>query len=189
MNTEILMEAELVTDRRLRLFSLHVDFAAAMQARWATGQISRVAGVHWKSTTEMWDVDSLTAGEPIRKMITRNAAEADVLVVAMSSVDWREWELVQWLDSLAACQANRAGTGLFVGLLGDANNRAGELDWTVKQFLGCAQRMDRNFVWHWMAPEMMDDSEWLTDSVTALLTGKKLSRGPAFLQEMAFEGV
>ena len=110
-------------------------------------------------------------------------------LVAMSSVDWREWELVQWLDSLAARQTSRAGTGLFVGLLGDANNRAGELDWTVKQFLGCAQRMDRNFVWHWMAPEMMDDSEWLTDSVTALLTGKKLSRGPAFLQEMAFEGV
>jgi hypothetical protein len=138
MNTETLIVSETGMDGRLRLFSLYVDFAAAVRARWATSQISRLAGEQWKASTQMWNLDSLSTSEPIRKMITQDAAEADVLVVAMSSLDRRELELVRWLDSLAAGRADRPVAGLFIGLLGDENGRAGELDWTVKQFLRCA---------------------------------------------------
>jgi hypothetical protein len=109
MNTETLVEPELATDRRLHVFSLYVDFSAAVRARWATIQISRLAEEQWKVSTEMWNLDSLTTSEPIRKMITQDVTDADVLVIAMSSLEWRELELVQWLDSLAAGKANRPG--------------------------------------------------------------------------------
>jgi hypothetical protein len=128
MNTETLVEPELVADGRLHLFSLYVDFPSAVRARWATGQISRLAGEQWIVSTEMWNLDSLTTSEPIRKMITQDAADADVLVIAMSSLDWRELELVQWLDSLTAGKASRPGPGLFIGLLGD--DEARRWNWT-----------------------------------------------------------
>ena len=159
MHSETLIEREVLADRRLRLFSLYVDFAAAVRARWATGQIARLAGGHWKSTTEMWNLDSVAASNPIRKMIAQDAADADVLVVAMSSLDRRTPELIQWLDSLTVCKANRPVSGLFIGLLGDEEQPAGELDWTVKQFLRCAQGMDRDFIWRWMEKDAMADSD------------------------------
>jgi hypothetical protein len=186
MNTETLVEPELVTDGRLHLFSLYVDFAATVRARWATSQIARLAGKQWKTSTEMWNLDSLTTSEPIRKMITQDAADADVLVIAMSSLDWRELELIEWLDSLTAGKANRPGIGLFLGLLGDGRGEAVELDWTVKQFLRCARQMDRDFIWRWMDRDAMADVDyWLTDSVEALLTRKKPVRDVIFLQEAA----
>jgi hypothetical protein len=187
MNTETLVESETGMDGRLRLFSLYVDFAAAVRARWATGQISQLAGEQWKASTQMWNLDSLATSEPIRKMITQDAADADVLVVAMSSLDRRELELVQWLDSLAARRADRPGSGLFIGLLGDESNLSGELDWTVKQFLRSARQMDRDFIWHWMEPGVMDGNEWLSSSVEALLARKQPGRDVAFFQETAIE--
>ena len=189
MNIATLAEPELVTDGKLRLFSLYVDFAAAVRARWATSQISQLAGEHWKSSTEMWNLDSLTASEPIRKMIAQDAADADVLIIAMSSLDQREWELVQWLDSLTAGKANRPASGLFIGLLGDENSRAGELDWTVKQLLRCAQRTDRDFIWHWMGQGVMNSDDWLADSVEALLACKQPAHEMAFWQEAVIGGI
>jgi hypothetical protein len=118
-------------------------------------------------------------------MITQDAADADVLVIAMSSLDWRELELVQWLDSLTAGKANRPGPGLFIGLLGDGRGQAVELDWTVKEFLRCARQMDRDFIWHWMGRDAMVDDDWLTDSVEALLTRKQPGHDVIFLQEAA----
>ena len=53
----------------------------------------------------MWNLDSLTASEPIRKMIIQDAADADVLIVAISSLDRRETELVRWLDGVVAVKA------------------------------------------------------------------------------------
>ncbi|MGA2178155.1 MAG: hypothetical protein ABSH15_01040 [Verrucomicrobiota bacterium] len=188
MNTETLFEPELVADRRLHLFSLYVDFPAAVRARWVTGQISRLAGKQWKTSAEMWNLDSLTTSEPIRKMITQDVADADVLVIAMSSLDWRELELVEWLNCLTVGKANRPGSGLFIGLLGDGRGEAEELDWTVKQFLRCARQMDRDFIWRWMDRDAMADVDyWLTDSVEALLTRKQPRRNVIFLQEAAIE--
>ena len=188
MNIETLIEPELMADRRLHLFSLYVDFPAAVRARWATRQISRLAGEQWKVSTEMWNLDSLTASEPIRKMITQDVADADVLIIAMSSLDWRELALVQWLDSLTAGRADRPGPRLFIGLLGDGRGEALELDWTVKEFLRCARQMDRNFIWRWMDRDAMADVDyWLTDSVEALLTRKQPRRKVTFLQEAAIE--
>ena len=188
MNTETLFEPELVADRRLHLFSLYVDFPAAVRARWVTGQISRLAGKQWKASREMWNLDSLTTSEPIRKMITREVADADVLVIAMSSLDWRELELVEWLNCLTVGKVNRPGSGLFIGLLGDGRGEEEELDWTVKQFLRCARQMDRDFIWRWMDRDAMADVDyWLTDSVEALLTRKQPRRNVIFLQEAAIE--
>ena len=119
-------------------------------------------------------------------MITRDVADADVLIIAMSSLDWRELELVQWLDSLTAGKADRPGPRLFIGLLGDGRGQAVELDWTVKQFLRCARQMDRNFIWRWMDRDAMADVDyWLTDSVEALLTRKQPKRNVIFLPEAA----
>ncbi len=174
MHSETLIEREMVIFGKLRLFSLYLDSAAAMRARWATGQIARLAGERWKSSTEMWNLNSLFASDPIRTMITQDAAEADVIVVAMSSLDRRIPELIQWLDSLTACKATRPVFGLLVGLFGEEDQPAGELDWTVEQFLGCAQRNGRDFIWCWMTPEAMTDGGgWLADSVEVLLSRKQ----------------
>jgi len=185
MQTETLVESEMLTERRLKVFSLYVDFAAAVRARWATSQIAALAGEHWKSSSEMWNLDSVAASEPIRKMIAQDAMDADVLVVAMSSMERRELELVEWLDSLAEGKTNRAASGLFIGLLGDEKQLAGELDWTVKQFLGCARRTDRDFIWHWMEPGVTSSNDWLAGSVESLLTRKQPAHDTAFLQEAA----
>jgi len=181
MNTEILMEPEIFPERRLKLFSLYVDFAAAVRARWATNQISRLAGEHWKCLSGMWNLDSLVAGGPIRKMIAQDAADADILLIAMSSLDRREPALVEWLDSLAEAKANRPVSGLFIGLLGDEEHLAKELDWTVKHFLRCAQRTDRDFIWHWMEQGVMEDGDWLVESVEALLARKQFPRDAVFV--------
>ena len=185
MNTETLVELERVTDGRLRLFSLYADYAAAMHARWATDQIGQLAGEPWKTYTEMWNLDSVTASEAIRKMVVQEAADADVLIVAISSLARRELNLAQWLDAVAAARTGRPVSGLFIGLLGDENDRAGELDWTVKQFLRCARQMDRDFIWRWMEREAMDSDEWLTDSVAALLARKQSGHEMVFLHEPA----
>lgn len=187
MNTETLIEPELVTDVRLHVFSLYVDFPAAVRARWATRQISRLAKEQWKVSTEMWNLDSLTSSEPIRKMITQDLADADVVVIALSSLDWRELELVQWLDSLTVGKANRPEPRLFLGLLGDGRGQAGELDWTVEQFLRCARQMGRDFIWHWMDRDAMVDDDWLTDRVAALLSRKPPRYNVIFLPEAAIE--
>jgi hypothetical protein len=180
MNTEKLIAPQvLLPEKGLRIFSLYVDSVAAAHARWATHQISQRAGEPWKTSSEMWNLDSLIAGESIRKMTTRDAAEADVLVVAMSSLERREVELVQWLDVLATGQANRPTSGLLVGLLGDENGRAKELDWTVKQFLRRAREMARDFIWCWMEAGVMDNSDWLADSITELLTRKSQAHAAA----------
>ncbi len=165
------------------MFSLYVDFAAAARARWATSQVAKLAGEHWKSSSEMWNLDSLAASEPIRKMIEQDAADADVLIIAMSSLERRELELVEWLDSLSEGKTNRTASGLFIGLLGDDKQEIRELDWTVKQFLGCAQRTDRDFIWHWMEPGVMNRNDWLAGSVEALLTRKQPVHDMTFLQE------
>jgi hypothetical protein len=185
MNTETLIESETVVCGRLRLFSLYLDSAAAVRARWATSQISRLAGKRWKSSTEMWNLNSLFASDPIRTMITQDAAEADVIVVAMSSLDRRVVELIEWLDSLAARQANRPVSGLLVGLFGDDEQMACELDWTVEQILGCAQRNDRDFIWCWMRQEALADGGWLADSVAVLLSRKQAVAEDALLQKTA----
>ena len=177
------MEPGILATRRLRSFSLYVDFAAAMRARWAAGQIARLAGDHWKASAEMWGLDSLAASEPIQKMVAQDAAEADVLIIAMSSMERREWELVEWLDSLAGQKSNRIASGLFIGLLGDEKQLAGELDWTVKRFLDCAQRLDRDFIWHWMEAGTLNGNDWLAASVEALLTRKEPAPDAAFLHD------
>ena len=162
-----------------------MDFAAAERARWAAGKLSQLAGECWESSTEMWSLNSLFAGEAIQKTIARDAAHADVLIVAASSVEWRKPKLIQWLDSLAAPTGGSGVSGLLIGLLGDEHSRAGELGWTVKQFLRHARRTDRDFIWHWMGAEAMTDDGWLVDSVASLLARKCLAGDVPFLQEAA----
>ena len=78
---------------------------------------------------------------------------------------------------------------MIIGLLGDENDRAGELDWTVKQFLRCAGALDRDFIWRWMEREAMDSDEWLADSVATLLARKQPSPDTIFWPEFAVGAV
>jgi hypothetical protein len=189
MQIETFTERQAAAQGNLRLFSLHLDFPAAVCARWAASQISRHAAGLWKTSAEMWKLDSLAASGPISKMAAEGAAAADVFIVALSSVARRETELVEWLDSLAAGRTERTTTGLFIGLLGGEEGPADEMDWILKQFLRTAQRTDRDFIWHWMEPCSMTDGGWLKKSADALLARKqpawdvpslpKLARQPA----------
>jgi len=183
MHTETSIEPETGTNAKLRLFSLYVDFAASMRAKWAGSTITRLAGPRRKTYCEMWNLDSAKASQPIRRIMLQEAAGADVLVIALSSLDQREPKLVEWLDALANEKTEHPVSGLFIGLLGDENHEAGELGWTVEQFIRCAQRMGRDFIWQWMGQEALNDSTWLTDNVQKVLSGKQFQSDIADLQE------
>ena len=52
----------------LHVISLHLDFAAASRARWATNLMLKRAGEHWVCTKEMWKLDSLLTAHALRKI-------------------------------------------------------------------------------------------------------------------------
>lgn len=161
---------EIVRAEKLHLFSIYTDFGAYRRIKWTVGAIAKLAGPHWHCSSEMWKLDSLAANPGLRKMLADDGAGADVLIVVVGSLDRQQPELIEWLDSLAPFPADRFG--LLIGLLGDEEDKGQELDWTAKQLIRCAQKTNRKFIWHWMGHHAMDNSDWLTDSVHALLAGK-----------------
>ncbi len=183
MHTGTFMPEETEPIAKLRLFSLYVDFAASARAKWLSGAITRLVGPKWKTCCEMWNLDSFKASQSIRKIMLQEAAEADVLVIALSSLDQREPKLIEWLDALAGEKTEPPDSRLIIGLLGDEDHEAGELGWTVKQFIGCAQRTGRDFIWHWMGQEAVNDITWLADNVKKFLAHKQSLSNMAWLQE------
>lgn len=112
------------------------------------------------------------AGELMREMLVSDGANADVLIVVIGSMEQRTPEMIEWLDSLMPLSPDR--TGLLIGLLGDEENKAQELDWTAKELIRCAQKTNRKFIWNWMGRDAMEDSDWLRDGVELLLARKPL---------------
>ena len=183
MHHETFIRQDMEANAKLRLFSLYVDFAASARARWVSDIITRLVRPTWKTRCEMWNLDSFKASQPIRKMMLQEAAEADVLVIALSSLDQREPKLIKWLNALAGRPPEPPVSQLFIGLLGDETHEAGELGWTVKQFIGCARSMGRDFIWHWMGQEALNDITWLTDNVKKFPAHKQSLSNMAWLQE------
>ena len=175
-------------DGKLRVFSLYADFAASGRAKQIAGAITRRAGPQWQCSSEMWKPEALTASEPIRRMISDDAVNSDVLIVAISSLEQRPVELIGWLDSLAALKPRHSALQLLVGLLGDEEDRPRELNWTVKQLMRCAQVTNRDFIWRWMESETMSDLGWLNENVERLL-GRKLSLLEQMISQETAAGV
>jgi hypothetical protein len=172
---------------KLRVFSLHLDFAAGQRARWATSLMLKLAGEHWVCSNELWKLDSVLAAQAIRQMISVEAAQADVLLVAVSSLNQREVELVRWLESLTPCPAHASAPGLLIGLFGDETNEARELDWTVKHCMSCARKSNRDFIWHWMEEPATGEPEWLVSHMESFLARKMAALDHHYLPATAFE--
>lgn len=160
------------TNGKLRLLSLYGDIPASVRARWVANKIAKLAGPHWPTTSEMWKIDTLQVSEPIRQMITNDAANADVIIIAASSSAHSEPALMEWLVSLEVRKDNHPASGLLVGLLDDDETQTAELSSVVKPLLDCAQQMGWNFIWHRMGEGAMNDASWLTASMENLLAGK-----------------
>jgi hypothetical protein len=158
---------------KLRLFSIYVDFTASTHVKWAGDTITKLVGQHWKAHNEMWHLDSFKASKQLWDLMLQDAADSDVLIVALSSLDQRESKLIEWLDALVDKRRDNRGVGLIIGLLGDEDHEAGELGWTVKGCLSCAQKMGRDFIWQWMGQEAMNDNSWLVDNVEKVLSRKR----------------
>ncbi len=173
MHTETFLEAETEANAKLRLFCLYVDFPASVRARWASGIITKLVGPRWETSAEIWALDFFQTSQPIREMMFQGAADADVLIVALSPLNQCEPKLMEWLNALAGQKAERPASGLFIGLLGDEDHGAHELEWTVKHFIHCAQKMGRDFIWQWMGQEAIQDNTWLTDNVEKYLSRKQ----------------
>ena len=157
---------------RLRLFTVYADVPAAVRLKWLIGQIIRRTGKNWELSAEMWKLGSVASDGPLKEMVAQAAAEADLLVIAVSSLDQREPALIQWLESVAAWKANRRHPGLLIGLLGDDEHQAGELDWMVSQLGGFSRRTQMDFIWQWMGYDATRDTGWLFASVETLLAVK-----------------
>jgi endonuclease/exonuclease/phosphatase family metal-dependent hydrolase len=172
---------------KLRVFSLHLDFAAGVRARWATTLMLKLAGEDWVCSSEQWKLDSLLTAQAIRALITAEATRADVLLVSFSSLNRRELELIHWLESLPAGPASASAPGLLIGLFGDESNQAKELDWTVKHCMNCAQRINRDFIWHWMEEPAAGEPEWLVSHMENFLARKLAALDHHYLPETALE--
>ena len=167
---------------KLQLLSLYVDFPASAYARWATVAIGKLAGSQCEARSEMWKIDSIQTSASLWQMMTNDAANADVIIVAASSLAQPEPALFQWLDSLAALKTNRPVSGLLVGLLGDEKTKTMELDAAVKPLIRCAQQTGREFIWHWMGESRLNDSEWLAEHIENLLARKLAAASEVALQ-------
>lgn len=163
---------EMGRKRKLHLFSIYRDWGAYRRIKWTVNAIAKLAGEHWQCSSEMWNLDSSMAGELMREMLASDGANADVLIVVIGSLEQRTPEMIEWLDSLMPLSPGR--TGLLIGLLGDEENKAQELDWTAKELIRCARKTNRKFVWNWMGRDAMEDSDWLRDGVELLLARKPL---------------
>ena len=165
------MFSEVATGGKLHSFSIYTDLGDYKRIKWTVNAIAKLAGHRWQCTSEMWKLDSLMANKPMGKMLASDGEKADVLMVVVGSLDQRRHDLIDWLDSLMPLDPGR--TGLLIGLLGDDDNQAQELDWTAKQLIRCAHQMNRKFIWHWMGHHDLDDTDWLTDSVEMLVTSRQ----------------
>ena len=183
MPTQFSPSREFVTDGRLRLFAMYLDYPASIRARWANSTMSQIAGDNWIISTEMWRIDSLETNPAIAKMVTEEATKADVIVVVASSLDYRHHQLTRWLESLGKLNTLRQTTGLLIGLFGDEQNQKSELGWTVYQLLNCASTMNCDFIWHWMDADAMKDYGWLTENLQPFLTRKRHETEKALLFE------
>ena len=157
-------------DGKLHLFSLYVDFEASVRARKVAVKIAKIASPGWRTSSEMWKMDSLVASGSVQQMAANDAANADVIIVAVSSLKQREPALIEWLDKLADWHINRSG--LLIGLLGDDENQTAELDWTVKSLMQCAQKMGRDFIWHWTGEDSLSNLDWLGENMNNLQVRK-----------------
>lgn len=160
------------TNGNLRLFALTVDFPASVRASWVTSTITELAGRHWQTSSEIWKIDSLKKSESILQMMTNNAARADVIVIAVSSLTQLDTSLIQWLDALVALKIMHPASGLLIGLLGDETTKTVELDKVVKPLIHYARLMGRDFIWHSMIECALNDADWLTENIESLLTRK-----------------
>jgi len=176
---------EATAGETLRVFSVYADFEASRHAKYVTGAIIKLAGHPGQFVTEMWKLDVLTANETIKRMFMRDAARADVLIVSVSSLAQRPGELIALLDAVTTVKPASGLPGLLIGLLGSEENLSHELDWTVKRLIGCAQRANRDFIWHWMGPEALNDFDWLTENVGMLMRRKCVQREQTSLKEAA----
>jgi hypothetical protein len=131
----------------------------------------------------MWKLDSLMANGVMGKMLARDAAAADVLMVVVGSLEQRRPELMDWLASLPPLMS--VPHGLLIGLLGDEDDRGQELDWTAKQLIERARESHRKFIWHWMGHHDGDPSDWLAESVEKLLAIKHPIREPIIMRDVA----
>ena len=177
LNSNIAVGSAPATVGSLRLFTLYADFPAALRLKWLTGQVARLAGQRWEPRVAAWRLDSVTPAGLIKVMIAQEVGEADVLAIAMSSLDQREPMLTEWLESVVAWKTNGRVPGLLIGLLGDEDHQAGELDWTVNELGGFARRTRMGFIWRWMDRDAMADADWLVDNIETLLAEKKSASG------------
>jgi hypothetical protein len=161
---------------KLQLFSVYTDFGAYRRVRWVANAIAKLAGKRWQCPSEMWKLDSFIANQPIKRMVAGDGANADALIVVIGSLEQRRPELMEWLESLTPLEPGR--TGLLIGVLGDEEDKGVELDWTAKQLIHCAQKTNRRFIWHWMQHHDGEDSDWLAESVEALLAHKSSLHSP-----------
>jgi hypothetical protein len=173
MSTDTLIEPRATAT--LRLFTLYVDFPAGFRARHLTKQIAASAGNDWRVRVEMWKLDAIGPVGPIRDMIAQEAGEADVLLVATSSLDQLDPAVVRWLESLVHWRANRAIPGLLIGLLAGDDGIVQEVNRSVRPLAAFARRTGMDFVWHTPTADTPVDSGWLADGVRRLLDAKKVA--------------
>ena len=156
---------------KLHLFSLYLDFPASVQARALVCAITKLAGPEWQTSSEMWKLEAFKSSANIRQMMTRDAANADILILSITSLTHREPALIEWLTALAAQKTNQAG--LLIGLLGDDHTQPKELDWVVLPLIRHSRQMGRAAIWHCLSENTVSTADWLAEDLENVLARKR----------------
>jgi hypothetical protein len=173
MNSNMLIEPRPTAKARLRWFTLYADYPAAIRAKRLAAGVARTVGREWQLSAEMWKLDAIAPVGSIRNLIAQEAAEADVLLIAISALDPPDQAVIEWLHSLVDWKANRLIPGLLVGLLGDEDHQVTQQSWMVEELTRFAGRTQMSLAWHVCDQEFAEDSSWLNGDVENLLARKK----------------
>jgi hypothetical protein len=173
MNSNTLIEPRSVTKARLRWFTVYADYPAAIRAKHLAAGVSRSISHEWQLSAEMWKLDCIAPVGSIRELIMQEAADADVLLLAISALESPDSAVIQWLQSLVEWKANRAFPGLLVGLFGDEDHKVAEKNWMVEQLSLFAGRTQMSFAWHASGQEFVEDSSWLDVELENFLARKR----------------
>ena len=147
---------------QLRLFTIYEDSEAGVTAAWLVDEIRRYIRNRCVLLQELWKLDLIAGFVRFREITLEDAAEADVVLLSLRSLEQPVPSVCSWLESLKSQRAHRSTPGLLLAVLGteEEEERVAE-----SPLMNCLQQFSRSarleFAWAPGDAYRLRDSAWL----------------------------
>ncbi len=149
---------------RLRLFSVYEDMEAGLTAEWLSEEIRALVRNRCELLQDVWKLDLLAGFMRFREVTVDEASAADVVMLALKSLEQPAPTVCSWLETLKSRRANRTTPGLLLAILG--TDEAEESQVGRSPMLDCLGHFARgaglDFGWAAGDAYRLRDSTWLT---------------------------